>query len=73
MTITKRQLQFIINSDVEALVDLVQKDYGLSVSEAFDRVYNSRLYSKLIDTRTGLYIESPLYQYEYLKEEMQEE
>lgn len=70
MTINKRQLQFIINSDVEELVALLQEDYDMSLTEAFDRVYNSRLYSKLIDTRMGLYIQSPLYQYEYLKEEM---
>lgn len=72
MKINKRQLQFIINSDVEELVALLQEDYGLSLTDAFDRVYNSRLYTKLINTNTGLYLQSPLYQYDYLKEEMQE-
>lgn len=70
MTITKRQLQFIINSDVEELVALLQQDYGLALPAAFDCVYNSQLYAKLINTRTGLYIQSPLYQYDYLKEEL---
>lgn len=69
MTITKRQLQFIINSDVEELVALLQEDYGLSLIDAFDRVYNSRLYKKLTNTNTGLYLQSPLYLYDYLKEE----
>lgn len=70
MTITKRQLQFIINCDVEELVALLQEDYGLSLTDAFDRVYNSRLYKKLTNTNTGLYLQSPLYQYDYLKEEI---
>lgn len=72
MTITKRQLQFIVNSDVEELVALLQADYGLSLTDAFDRVYNSQLYAKLINTRTGLYLQSPLYQYDCLKEELQQ-
>lgn len=70
MTITKSQLQFIINCDVEELVSLLQEDYGMSLIAAFDTVYNSKLYKKLIDTKTGLYVQSPLYQYEYLKNEL---
>lgn len=70
MSITKAQRQFIINCDVEELVALLQEDYGMTVEEAFDKVYNSELYQKLTNTSTGFYIESPLYQYEYLKEEL---
>lgn len=70
MNTTKSQRQFIINCDVEELVSLLQEDYGLPMIDAFDMVYNSELYRKLIDTQTGLFIQSPLYQYEYLKEEL---
>lgn len=70
MSTTKSQQQFIINCDVEELVSLLQEDYHLSIIDAFDKVYNSDLYHKLIDTKNGLYIQSPLYQYEYLKEEL---
>ena len=44
----------------------------MKILDAFNTVYNSNIYKKLIDTETGLYIESPLYIYEYLKEEINE-
>lgn len=72
MNTNRDQRQFIINCDVEELVALLQADYHMSVIEAFDKVYNSELHSKLIDIKTGLYIQSPLYQYEYLKAELGE-
>ena len=70
MTITQQQLRYIINCDVEELVSLLQEDYQYTLVDAIDVVYNSKLYGKLTDTKTGLYIQSPLYQYQYLKEEL---
>ena len=70
MKLKKSQIQFIINCDVEELVNLLKEDYKMNIIDAFDKVYNSRLYKKLIDTRNGLYIQSPRYQYEFLKEEI---
>ncbi len=70
MTIIQQQLRYIINCDVEELVSLLQEDYQYTLVDAFDVVYNSKLYGKLTDTKTGLYIQSPLYQYQYLKEEL---
>lgn len=70
MKLTKNQIQFIINCDVEEIVSLLQEDYNLSLIDAFDIVYNSDLYKKLVDLKNGLYIQSPLYQYEYLKDEI---
>ena len=61
------EIEFIINCDVEKIVSLLQEDYGMTILDAFDTIYNSRIYKKLIDTETGLYIQSPLYIYEYLK------
>ena len=66
----KEQIQFIIDSDVEELVSYLMEDEGIPMLEAFDKVYNSRIYTKLIDIKTGLYIQSPAYIYEYLKEEL---
>ena len=67
-----KEIEFIINCDVEKIVSLLQEDYGMTILDAFDTIYNSRIYKKLIDTETGLYIQSPLYIYEYLKEEIGE-
>lgn len=72
MKLTKSQRQFIINCDIEKLVSLLQEDYKFSLIDAFNVVYNSKLYKKLVNTDNGLYIQSPLYQYGYLKEEMAE-
>jgi len=70
MRLTKNQLQFIINSDVEQLVAYLQADYQLPLLDAFDKVYGSRIYTKLVNTTTGLYLQSPDYIYDYLKEEL---
>lgn len=70
MSITQDQLQFIINSDVEQMVARLQGDNGMSLAEAFDRVYNSNIYKKLLNIDTGLYLQSADYIYDYLKEEI---
>lgn len=72
MALEKKQINFIIDCDVEEIVSLLQEDYGMKILDAFNTVYNSNIYKKLIDIETGLYIQSPLYIYEYLKEEINE-
>lgn len=72
MKLCHNEIEFIINCDVEKIVSLLQEDYCMTILDAFDTIYNSRIYKKLIDTETGLYIQSPLYIYEYLKEEIGE-
>ncbi len=70
MKLDRKKIEFIQNCDVEEIVSLLQEDHGMDILEAFDTIYNSKIYQKLIDTETGLYIQSPLYIYEYLKEEI---
>ncbi|MBQ2508443.1 MAG: hypothetical protein II532_01580 [Bacteroidales bacterium] len=70
MSITQDQLQFIINSDVEQMVSRLQSDKGMPLEEAFERVYNSNIYKKLLNIETGLYLQSSDYIYEYLIEEL---
>ena len=43
---------------------------NVSFQEALDLLYNSTLYDKILDTETGLYLQSPDYNYELLQEEM---
>jgi len=45
------------------------RDYHIGMQEALDRIYNSETYSKLIDTNSGLYYQSPLLVYDIFKEE----
>lgn len=72
MKITKRQLDFIINSDVEELVSMLQKKCQMPLTAAFDHVYNSKTYQSLLNVRTGLFLQSPEYIYLYLKEELKQ-
>ncbi len=53
------------------LAEKLTEDFSMSVPEALRAVYNSRLYSKLVNPKTGLYFQSPLYVYDYLKNEIQ--
>lgn len=65
----KSELNYLINNRVEKMVSYLMEDTGMSLLEAFDKVYNSRTYALLTDTRTGLYFQSPAYVYSYLQEE----
>lgn len=62
--------QFLIDSITTELIVLVMEDYHCDMETALDKVYNSATYSRLADTRTGLYYQSPLYIYDFLKEEL---
>lgn len=68
--LTKQEIQFIIDCIVEDLVSFLMHDYKLSIIDAFDKVYNSKIYQKLLDKNTELYMRSSLYNYAYLKEEL---
>ena len=46
------------------------EERGMSMQEAFDKVYNSRLFEKLNDPKTGLYFQSSGYVYSYLLDEL---
>lgn len=70
MRLTKNQFQFIINSDVETIVSYLHNEQQIPLIDAFDKVYNSKTYKKLTDSKTGLYLQSPDYIYDYLCEEM---
>jgi hypothetical protein len=47
------------------------EDKEISIIHALDIIYNSNIYQKLLDRKTGLYLYSPAYIYDYLKEEIE--
>ena len=61
---------FIIDYLFAELIKLIMKYRGLPFQEALDLLYNSALYDKIANTETGLYLQSPDYNYELLQEEM---
>lgn len=54
---------------VEDLVELLTESRGIQYDEAMKIVYDSEVYSKLSDIKTGLYRESSAYVYGLLQDE----
>ena len=55
---------------VKDLIARLMDERGLSLHQAFDAVYTSRLFEKLSDPNTGLFFQSSGYVYSYLMEEL---
>ena len=67
------QAEFL-NMKEEIVKDIIirlMSERGLSMHEAFDVIYNSRLFEKLNDPKTGLYFQASGYVYSFLIEELE--
>lgn len=62
----RSEFEFIVNHQVEKMVEFLIEDYDMSMKEAFARVYSSDVYLKLQNKRSGLYRYSPAYTYQFL-------
>ena len=71
MNVSQAEFQNMKEEIVKDLIARLMEERGLSMQEAFDLVYNSRLFEKLSDPKTGLYFQSSGYVYSYLQEEME--
>lgn len=68
-----------MNKDIEMMIeslsnDLVlnlMQDYGWDLRKALDQYYDSETYRRICDIKTGFWYESPIYVYEYLKNEIE--
>lgn len=67
---TDSDFKYMTESVTADLAEFLSKDFGMSVSEALDLLYNSDTYAKLTDRNTGLYFQSSLYVYSFLKKEL---
>jgi hypothetical protein len=65
----KKQI-FITDYLYAELVKLIMQYRHLPFQEALDLLYTSALYDKIADLETGLYLQSPDYNYELLDEEL---
>ena len=66
----KAEFEFIVRSFVDEMVSFLIEDYKMPMLEAFDKIYNSKIFEKLQDKGTGLYLRSAAYNYEYMKKEL---
>ena len=66
------EVKFLIDTLTKNLVMRVIADFGLSVRDGLDAVYNSQIYEKILDLDTGLYYQSAGYNYQLLHRELVE-
>lgn len=62
--------EYQIECTTRDLADKLVGDFSMTVPEALRVVYNSETYEKLINPKKGLYFQSPLYVYDFLKNEV---
>lgn len=62
--------EYQIECTTRDLADKLVGDFSMTVPKALRVVYNSETYEKLINPKTGLYFQSPLYVYDFLKNEV---
>ena len=60
----------LIEYIVQDIVDMLSSDQNIEYDEAMNRFYNSKVFEKLQDKETGLYMESSEYVYDLFKDEM---
>ena len=63
MTITEGQFQYMVEGMTSDLIRLVMENEQLSMTEAFEKVYNSHTYESLLNPKSQLYYQSPGYVY----------
>ena len=58
MKVSEAEFQNMKEDIVKDMISWLMDERGLSIQEAFDAVYTSRLFEKLNDPKTGLYFHS---------------
>lgn len=66
----KEECNFMIEEISRELILLLIEERGMIMREAFDTLYTSDTYARLIDTKNGLYAQSTAYIYECLEHEL---
>ena len=62
--------QFLVNYVVDKLTAFLMEDRDISLEQALDIIYTSRVYELLQSRAAGLTADSPAYIYELLKDEI---
>ena len=70
MNVSQVEFQNMKEDIVKDMISRLMEERGLSMQDAFDKVYYSHLFEKLNDPKTGLYFQSSGYVYSYLLDEL---
>ena len=60
----------LIEGVTQDIIAYLVEEEDISIEQAMDRVYNSKVFAKLCDRETGLYRESSAYVLSLLKDEL---
>lgn len=63
--------EYLKESLATDLAELLVKNYNMTMQEALDTLYGSETYTKLCNPETGLYFQSSMYVFSYLKHELE--
>ncbi len=66
----KEEINFMIEEISKELILLLIEERGMTLHDAFDMLYTSDTYARLIDSKNGLYAQSTPYIYECLEQEL---
>ncbi|MBS1321584.1 MAG: hypothetical protein HP046_17220 [Parabacteroides sp.] len=61
---------YLIENIAKDIVLLLMEDFNMDMKTALHTLYTSDTYTKLQDTKTGLYFQSTRYVYDFLKNEI---
>jgi ClpP class serine protease len=70
MKVSQAEFQNMKEEIVKDMISRLMEERRLSLQQAFDAVYTSRLFEKLSNPNTGLFFQSSGYVYSYLLEEL---
>lgn len=71
MNVSQAEFQNMKEEIVNDLIARLMDERGLTMQQAFDAVYTSRLFEKLSDPKTGLFSQSSGYVYSFLLSELE--
>jgi hypothetical protein len=66
MNITTSEYEYLKSQLTARIIQILVEENGMSMTDAFDKVYSSDIFKKLSDPATGLYLQSPRYIMSYL-------
>lgn len=67
----KRDMQLLIEFLAADLTEMLMEEYGWDMERALDELYNSKTFEKINDPKCGLYFQSPVYVFDFLKNEIE--
>ena len=66
MNISESEFNYVKEHVTAEIIQMLVNEHGYTPEDAVDKVYASKIYEKLSDSRTGLFCQSPRYIMSYL-------